>query len=102
MCVNEAGSIRLMEEKDVEQVEELEKQCFSVPWSENILKRRLTGRFTASIFITATHTQQEAAKAVMARDASFVMTSATTHRSSEEMRPTGAKTCEEVSAGSGS
>lgn len=28
MCVNEAGSIRLMEEKDVEQVEELEKQCF--------------------------------------------------------------------------
>jgi hypothetical protein len=25
MCVNEAGSIRLMEEKDVEQVEELEK-----------------------------------------------------------------------------
>lgn len=38
MCVNEAGSIRLMEEKDVEQVEELEKQCFSVPWSENILK----------------------------------------------------------------
>ena len=27
MCVNEAGSIRLMEEKDVEQVEELEKQA---------------------------------------------------------------------------
>ena len=26
MCVNEAGSIRLMEEKDVEQVEELEKE----------------------------------------------------------------------------
>ena len=26
MCVNEVGSIRLMEEKDVEQVEELEKQ----------------------------------------------------------------------------
>ena len=48
------------------------------------------------------HTEQEAAKAVMARDASFVMTSATTHRSSEEIRPTGAKTCEEVSAGSGS
>lgn len=45
MCVNEAGSIRLMEEKDVEQVEELEKQCFSVPWSENILKDGLTGRF---------------------------------------------------------
>ena len=44
MCVNEAGSIRLMEEKDVEQVEELEKQCFSVPWSENILKDGLTGR----------------------------------------------------------
>ena len=49
-------------------------------------ERRLTGRFTASMFITATHTQQEAVKAVMARDASFVMTSATTHRSSEEMR----------------
>ena len=45
MCVNEVGSIRLMEEKDVEQVEELEKQCFSVPWSENILKDGLTGRF---------------------------------------------------------
>ena len=44
MCVNEAGSI-LMEEKDVEQVEELEKQCFSVPWSEHILKDGLTGRF---------------------------------------------------------
>lgn len=28
MCVNEAGSIRLMEEKDVEQVEELENSAF--------------------------------------------------------------------------
>ena len=42
MCVNEAGSIRLMEEKDVEQVEELEKQCFSVPWSETVSYTHLT------------------------------------------------------------
>lgn len=31
MCVNEAGSIRLMEEKDVEQVEELENSAFLFP-----------------------------------------------------------------------
>ena len=37
MCVNEAGSIRLMEEKDVEQVEELEKQCFSVPDRKSVV-----------------------------------------------------------------
>ena len=46
-CVNEAVKklIRLMEEKDVKQVEQVEKQCFSVPWSEHILKDGLTGRF---------------------------------------------------------
>ena len=38
MCVKEIGRIRLMEEKDVKQVEQVEKQCFSVPWSEHILK----------------------------------------------------------------
>ena len=45
MCVKEIGRIRLMEEKDVKQVEQVEKQCFSVPWSEHILKDGLTGRF---------------------------------------------------------
>ena len=45
MCVKELGRIRLMEEKDVKQVEQVEKQCFSVPWSEHILKDGLTGRF---------------------------------------------------------
>ena len=54
------------------------------------------------MFVTATHTQQEAASAVIAREASFVMTSATTHRSSDATRPTGASICEAVSAGSGS
>ena len=55
MCVNEAGSIRLMEEKDVEQVEELEKQCFSVPWSEHILKDGLTGRFDTYLVLSLIH-----------------------------------------------
>lgn len=41
----ETGCIRQMKEKDVEQVEQLEKQCFSVPWSENILKDGLNSRF---------------------------------------------------------
>ena len=45
MCANEAGLIRRMEEKDIEQVKQLEKQCFSVPWSENILKDGLNSRF---------------------------------------------------------
>ena len=45
MCVKEIGRNRLMEEKDVKQVEQVEKQCFSVPWSEHILKDGLTGRF---------------------------------------------------------
>ena len=54
------------------------------------------------MFVTATQTQQEAASAVIASDASFVMTSATTHSSSEATSPTGASICEAVSAGSGS
>lgn len=45
MGANEAGLIRRMEEKDIEQVKQLEKQCFSVPWSENILKDGLNSRF---------------------------------------------------------
>ncbi len=49
MCINKAeweiGCIRRMEEKDIEQVGQLETQCFSVPWSENILKDGLNSRF---------------------------------------------------------
>ena len=46
MCVNEAGSIRLMEEKDVEQVEELEKTVlFLFLGSEKYIKRRAHRQF---------------------------------------------------------
>ena len=33
--------IRLMEERDIPQVAELERLCFSTPWSENSLKESL-------------------------------------------------------------
>ena len=40
----EADWIRLMEEKDVEQVEELEKQCFSISVVWYHIKDGLTGQ----------------------------------------------------------
>ena len=40
--------IRLMEERDIPQVAELERLCFSTPWSENSLKVEETdGKVTA-------------------------------------------------------
>lgn len=33
--------IRLMQTKDIEQVAELEKECFSMPWSESLLQKEV-------------------------------------------------------------
>ncbi len=43
--------IRYIEEKDVEQVSELEKKCFSVPWSYNSILKEVTNE--NSIFCVA-------------------------------------------------
>ncbi len=46
--LNEMPSIRQMTEKDIPEIAELEKNCFSEPWSENSLKEELandTARF---------------------------------------------------------